>query len=148
MILFLDFDGVLHPEFGNRDEDLFRHRARLENLLREFPNVEIVISSSWRQTRLLAQLQALFSPDIGARIVGVTPDWQDLPELYEVIGNYPRHVEVEGWLRQANRNWEDWVALDDRGYWFRPFLANLVLCDPDTGMDEIVEQKLRQKFSQ
>lgn len=103
MILFLDFDGVLHPEFCHQGEKPFCHRDKLEMILRDHPQVEIVISSMWRQTRSLTELQALFPPDIGARIVGVTPDWRDLSELYEVIGNYPRHVEVEGWLRQANR---------------------------------------------
>lgn len=148
MILFLDFDGVLHPEFGNRDGDLFCHRAKLEGILRDHPAVEIVISSSWRQTRSLAELQGLFSPDIGTRIVGATPDWRDLPQLYEVIGNYPRHVEVEGWLRQANRVWERWVALDDRDYWFRPFLPNLVRCDPTIGLDDAIECQLRHKLGQ
>jgi hypothetical protein len=148
MILFLDFDGVLHPEFCNQGEELFCHRDKLELILRDYPQVEIVISSTWRQTRSLAELQALFSPDIGPRIVGVTPDWRDLPKLCEVIGYYPRHVEVEGWLRQANRVWERWVVLDDRDYWFRPFLPNLVWCDPTIGIDDVVERKLRLKLNQ
>lgn len=148
MILFLDFDGVLHPEFCHQGEELFCRRDKFETILRDYPQVEIVISSTWRQTRSLAELQTLFSADIGAKIVGVTPDWQDLPELCEVIGNYPRHVEVEGWLRHANRVWERWVALDDRDYWFRPFLPNLVLCDPATGIDDAVERHLRRKLGQ
>lgn len=49
MILFLDFDGVLHPE--GEDHILnggvdFCFLPRLESLLREFPHVKIVISSS------------------------------------------------------------------------------------------------------
>ncbi|RJG02639.1 HAD domain-containing protein [Noviherbaspirillum sedimenti] len=147
MILFLDFDGVLHPEFYKQGEELFCRRDKLETILRDYPQVEIVISSTWRQTRSLSELQALFSPDIGPRIIGVTPDWRDLPELCDVIGNYPRHVEVEGWLRQANRVWESWVALDDRGYWFRPFLKNLVMCDAATGINDVVEVELRFKLS-
>ena len=148
MFLFLDFDGVLHPEFFHQGAELFCHREKLETILRECPQVEIVISSTWRLTRSLAELQALFSRDIGTRIVGVTPDWRDLPELHEVIGNYPRHVEVEGWLRQTNRVWERWVALDDRDYWFSPFLPNLVRCDPAIGIDDVVERKLRHKLSE
>ncbi len=78
MILFLDFDGVLHPEPCYSDSDLFCHRPLFESVMREFPDIEIVISSTWRQNRSLAQLKALFSDDIAACIVGVTPDWREL----------------------------------------------------------------------
>ena len=97
-------------------------------------------------TRDLATLQRFFSPDVAKRMVGVTPSWRDLPELIDVIGQYPRHVEVEGWLRQQQRVWEPWIALDDKAYWFKPFLANLVQCDGGTGLDETVASKLRYKL--
>ena len=55
LILFLDFDGVLHPEgedhILNGGAD-FCFLPRLEALLREFPWVKIVISSSWREQLL------------------------------------------------------------------------------------------------
>lgn len=147
MILFLDFDGVLHPEPCYEDENLFCRRAQLENILRDFPSVEIVISSNWRDTRTLEELQAFFSDDIAKRIIGVTPDWRDLRELHDVIGTYPRHIEIEGWRRQSGRVWEPWVALDDRAYWFRPFLENLIRCDPAVGIDDQIAAKLRKKLS-
>lgn len=43
MILFLDFDGVLHPEFCHQDEQLFCHRNKLETILRDYQQVEIVV---------------------------------------------------------------------------------------------------------
>jgi len=147
MILFLDFDGVLHPEPCYDDRNLFCRRAQFENILRDFPNVEIVISSSWRDTRTLEELRTFFSDDIGKRIIGVTPDWRDLQELHEVIGTYPRHIEIEGWRRHVGRIWEPWVALDDRAYWFRPFLENLVRCDPGVGLDDEIEAQLRKRLS-
>ena len=52
--------------------------------------------------------------------------------------DYPRHVEIERRLRQQPRVWEPWVALDDKDYWFKPVLSNLVLCDANTGMDDAV----------
>jgi len=146
MILFLDFDGVLHPEFCS-DLQIFCHLEQFESVLRDCPHVDIVISSTWRQTRSFTELRTLFSPDIGARIVGMTPIWQDLPKLVDVLGNYPRHVEIEGWLRQSNRIWERWLAIDDRPYWFKPFLSNLVVCDTETGIDDEVEHQLRRKLS-
>ena len=59
MILFLDFDGVLHPE---GEDHIFKGGVdfcflpRLEALLREFPQVKIVISSSWREQLLYKTL--------------------------------------------------------------------------------------------
>jgi len=139
-------DGVLHPEPCYRDEELFCRRALFESVLRDFPKVEIVVSSTWRDTRDLATLQGFFSPDVARSIVSVTPSWRDLPELIDVIGQYPRHVEVEGWLRQQGRVWESWIALDDRAYWFKPFLPNLVHCDSSTGLDEKVASALRHRL--
>lgn len=54
MILFLDFDGVLHPFFPRADRSdeenqLFAYLPRLEGVLRDFPEWQIVISSSWRE---------------------------------------------------------------------------------------------------
>ena len=146
MILFLDFDGVLHPEPCYRDEELFCRRDLFESVVRDFPQLEIVISSTWRANRDLETLQGFFSPDVARCIVGVTPSFRDLQELVGVIGWYLRHVEIEGWLRQQQRAHEPWIALDDRAYWFKPFIPNLVQCDGNTGLDEQVAETLRQKL--
>lgn len=145
MILFLDVDGVLHPAICANDAELLCHRPLLEAVLQEVQHVEIVISSTWRESRTLAQLQALFSPGIGARIVGVTPQWQDLQDE-TTMGTYVRQAEIEAWLRQAGRTWEPWVALDDQPWLFRPFLPNLVRSDPATGLTEAVCTMLRTKL--
>lgn len=145
MILFLDFDGVLHPEICHSDANLLCRLPLLESALRDCPPVDIVVSSTWRESRTLPQLQALFSPDIGARIIGVTPQWRDLQDESS-MGTYVRQAEIEGWLRQAGRAWEAWVALDDQPYLFRPFLPNLVRSDPASGLTEAVCATLRQKL--
>lgn len=146
MVLFLDFDGVLHPE-PCRNDELFCRRALFEEVMREFVDVEIVVSSTWRNTRSMSELRALFSGDVGSRIVGRTPQWGDLTELLEVIGQYPRHIEAEGWMRQEGRAWEPWLALDDRPYLFKPFLPNLLHCDPRKGLDEVVASTLRHRLA-
>lgn len=146
MILFLDFDGVLHPEPCYDDTQLFCHRELFESVIRECPDVEIVISSTWRHKRSLDEIRSLFSPRVSEKIVGVTPNWADLLELQAVIGQYPRHVEVEGYLRQSGKPWQEWVALDDRGYWFKPFLRNLVRCDPAVGMTPEIAESLKIKL--
>lgn len=145
MILFLDFDGVLHPAICSSDADLLCRRPLLEAVLRDFPQVQIVVSSTWRESRTLPQLQAMFSSDISVRIIGATPRWQDLQDD-ATMGNYVRQAEIETWLRQAGRVWEAWVALDDQPWLFRPFLANLVRSDPATGLTEEICATLRQRL--
>jgi hypothetical protein len=49
MILFLDFDGVLHPEYDGQAapaDVVFCHLPRFEAVMRDHPEVEIVISST------------------------------------------------------------------------------------------------------
>lgn len=146
MILFLDFDGVLHPEICHCEADLLCHRPLFESVMRDCSWVDIVISSTWRESRSLEQLKGLFSSDIGARIIGVTPHWRDIQDASS-MGTYVRQAEVEGWLRQAHKAWEAWVALDDKPHLFRPFLPNLVKSDPTTGLTEEVCSTLKQKLS-
>lgn len=146
MILFLDFDGVLHPEPCHDEAILFCNRSALETILRDVPTVEIVISSMWRFTHTLAELQALFSADIAERIVGLTPDWTDISTHFSVVGSYFRHTEIEGWLRQSDRAGEAWAALDDRRYLFKPQSPNFIFCDPSVGLDHGTGQLLRQKL--
>ncbi|MFC3106396.1 HAD domain-containing protein [Undibacterium arcticum] len=64
MILFLDFDGVLH-RFGDRIADYCRFLPRLEAELRDYPDVKIAVSSDWRKHHTLEELKGFFSADIG-----------------------------------------------------------------------------------
>ncbi|WP_241027082.1 HAD domain-containing protein [Variovorax sp. RKNM96] len=115
MILFLDFDGVLHPE--GEDNTLnggadFCFLPRLEALLREFRDVKVVISSFWREQVLYKTLLNPFSSDIRARILGATlPSGFGLPPPYR-----KREGEILAWLQIHDAVDEPWVALDD-AYW-------------------------------
>ncbi len=65
--LFLDFDGVLHPQYDGGPtpkEICFCHLPRFEAVMRQHPGVLIVISSTWRQQFGLAQLRNYFGADI------------------------------------------------------------------------------------
>jgi hypothetical protein len=147
-ILFLDFDGVLHPDPCWKDEQHFRSLPVLEDILRDFAKIDIVVSSTWRHRRSLAHLQSLFSPDIAARVIDVTPNRADFPDIAESVGpTYLREIEIKAWLRHSNAPWRDWVALDDKAHWFRPFCTHLVLCNPSIGLDNQVELKLRSKLT-
>ncbi|MBK9219707.1 MAG: hypothetical protein IPL70_15690 [Uliginosibacterium sp.] len=43
-VIFLDFDGVLHPRIS--PDKLFVHVDRLSHVLKDHPDVKIVVSSS------------------------------------------------------------------------------------------------------
>lgn len=69
MLLFLDFEGVLHPFARLLDRPVtesepFVYLTRLESALREHPHVRIVIASDWRKHHTLAELRRFFSEDI------------------------------------------------------------------------------------
>lgn len=68
-LLFLDFDGVLHPVGCNPGRYLCC-LPLLESTLRSAPPVDIVISSTWQEAYSIKALASRFSTDMGARIVG------------------------------------------------------------------------------
>lgn len=128
MFLFLDFDGVTHPFFlsedlGDVDTRPFAFLPRIEKVLREFPAVRIVISSSWRETHSLERLRLLFSEDLRERVIGVTPVLR--PLINGGVGH--RQQEIESWLVANGHMGASWVALDDVDHNFLPG-APLLLC--------------------
>lgn len=142
MILFLDFDGVLHPEPCFDRTQFFCFLPRLENVLRDFSSVNIVISSTWKDNRSLNDLRGFFSEGIRHRVIGTTPHWRDCTEMLEIIG-FQRQAEIEAWLRNSPEPWESWIAIDDKPYLFRPFSANLIKTESAIGFDETAEMRLR-----
>jgi len=127
LILFLDFDGVLHPDPPSNAAPLMCRAPLLQAWLENYPQVCVVISSTWRLKRALQQLQVLV-PTWGDRIVGVTPD---IPQE-----SHQRQHECESWMRDNSDPWTPWIALDDRAWNFRPFEKRLVLTDRKTGLTE------------
>jgi hypothetical protein len=131
VILFLDFDGVLHPffpmpELDDAENAFFSRLPRLEALLREYPAVRIVITSSWRIKRALDDLRSFFSPDIAARIIDKTADLGLKNEGY-------RESEARRWLADHAPD-SAWVALDDHAdAWVTR--ESVVLC-PESGIGD------------
>jgi hypothetical protein len=127
IILFLDFDGVLHPDPPTNELPLFCRAGLLQQFLLKHLTVKVVVSSTWRSTRTLQQLKGLF-PDWSQRIIGVTS------EVAET--NYARQFECEVWMRENANPWTPWVSLDDRPWNFRPFERRLVLVERRTGLTQ------------
>ena len=108
MIIFLDFDGVLHPVTCLQSDMQLREMPRIAAVLRDFPDAYVVISSTWRVKRSLQDLQALFPPDVAMRVIGVTPTWQ---ALAHTVYSYHRQAEIEAWLKANRSPWEEFVVL-------------------------------------
>jgi len=123
MLIFLGFDGVMHPAAGDRV--LFAHRDAFEALLREHAHVEVVISSSWREVFDLDALREdYFSRDIQPRIVDVTP----------LIPGAMRWQEIQAYLDET-RYAGPYIVIDDDPSEFPEDWAPLLLCEPDAGLD-------------
>lgn len=139
MILFLDFDGVLHPVGKHRDYD-FSRLPLLETWLRENAHVDVVISSSWRDTLSIEQLREFFSSDLQSRIISKCPSVLSDPEP-----EFWRHAEIMAWIDVTGYAGQ-WLALDDTSYEFPNELLQLVLCDRDVGIDDSVISELTRKM--
>ena len=142
MILFLDFDGVLHPVRPRAPgADLFCRLPLLEAWLRKRPGVDVVISSSWREAHPLDELVSYFAGDLKGRVLGATPtitsdDWAQYDGEQPPL-RFRRAVEIRRWRHQSPTPWRPWAALDDQPWLFPPFCEFLVACDGDTGLTSL-----------
>ncbi len=76
--------------------------------MRGTPAASIVVISSLREGRTLAQLRAPFAADIAARFVGVTP-MLPVKNAADLAGS--RHREILAYLDAHPAS--DWLAIDD-----------------------------------
>lgn len=143
-VLFLDFDGVLHPVHAEVDQ-LFLAIPLLEQVLRGFPLLDVVISSSWREVHPLDEMQEYFSPDIGNRIIGITPARPELSKVPDDLWSYVREGECAVWIAR-HRPWVPWIAVDDDAWRFKPHSKRLFLVDGKTGLTEASVDALRTRL--
>jgi len=122
-LLYLDYDGVLHPAdvrvtkdepmqprvySGGQptDHQLFEHAALLERILQPFPDVRISLATSWVRTLGYEFAKQQLPPALRAHVVGTI--WQGF------LLNYPprtRHDAIA--IDAEERGVERWLALDD-----------------------------------
>jgi hypothetical protein len=132
-ILFLDFDGVLHP--GN--SGTFRHMPLLMDLMRVCPQLRIVVSSSWRSSHSLADLRSWFPVALHQKIVAVTPEL--------VTDRANRQREIEHWLQQYHVR--HFCALDDDPRLFEKEWPCLVLTDNAYGMTVKTVEEITGRYT-
>ena len=152
MILFLDFDGVLHPssvflEKGRpvlRGEgELFMWAPYLIEALAPHPHVKIVLSTNWVRMRDFSRVKSALPKALRDRVIGatwhssmldgdddfLTRTWYDDATRYEQI---IRHV--------ARANISQWIAIDDlhenTETWHEAHDKNFILTDPQKGLSD------------
>lgn len=138
-LLFLDFDGVLHPVDASI---FFTREEHLAKVLSDFPGVEIIISSAWRKTHSLKNMREFFLTDLRARIVGVTPVFK-VGEANTMVTPGARFHEIQRYLAASGDPARPWIALDDDADGFPAGCADLVHCDPKFGFGPGAETRLR-----
>lgn len=147
-LLFLDFDGVLHPhdagdvrdvdgmmEFVSVRDDapLFCRLPLLLDALRDHQDVRIVISSSWRRLYERHELRA-FLGELADRYLAEIPH----------LNGHNRHDEILLFLQQHRLRAVHWLALDDDRGNFPADCPNVLWTNPNTGLDADSVTELRE----
>lgn len=122
LILFLDFDGVLHPNEAYQvpghgivlkmdGHNLFEHADTLASALDAHRDVDVVLSTSWVWTIGFCQSKARLPAPLQERIIGSTWNssmnrhyWNSLTR-YEQIKMYVNRHQVK-----------NWIAIDDNDF--------------------------------
>ena len=140
-VLYLDFDGVLHPDAAywyrrrgivlcSPGRKLFDAAPPLVAELARHPDVRVVLSTSWVRVLSFSVALARLPPRLADRVIGATwhshmhREWWDGLTRYQQIAAHA--------TRHGVRNW---VAIDDDAEgWPAEHLGHLVHTDSDTGI--------------
>lgn len=152
-LLFLDYDGVLHPSevyvdregaaYLKEPGELFMWAPILVDLLAPYPEVRIVLSTSWARHYGGGVAAARLPEPLRLRVVGST-EHQWPMERGREVANF---IAVNG-IQEHH-----WLALDDNPWgWESSPRGALILCHPSVGLsrDETQEQvaeRLQQLIS-
>ncbi|MFM0008429.1 HAD domain-containing protein [Paraburkholderia dipogonis] len=142
-VLFLDYDNVLHPcdafrtRYGIRPTDpragLFQFARVLEELLSPYPQLRIVLSTSWVEilgfTRARDRLPL---PSLRDRVIGAT--YHSKHPAAHLWMQLSRGAQVRRCV--ARHGLQNWVAIDDRDDGFDGVEKHLVKCQPGIGLGD------------
>jgi len=145
-VLYLDFDGVAHPEsvyllhkrgptlMNAPGHTLFEHCLLLEEVLAPYPDVRIVLSTSWvrRYRGSIRRLSRRLPPGLQVRVVGATYHSAMDRDEFAVAS---RGMQI--WSDVLRRKPTAWLALDDDYlHWPSWCREQLVRTDPVLGISE------------
>lgn len=157
MHLFLDFDGVLHPDEAylikgrpmlKKAGRLFMWADLLEGMIADLPTVQIVLSTSWARQLGYSRAKRYLPLGLRSRVIGATwhsamgkndglqrpydVTWWDAASRYQQIKQYAIRAKLT-----------EWVAIDDQTQgWGAEDLDKLVQTDSETGLSDSHVQAL------
>ena len=141
-MLYLDYDGVLHcddvyyhPRRGvylnaPPGYELWQHVHLLEGALAPYPEVRIVLSTTWVRAFGYSRARARLPKSLRSRVVGATYHSAMQHSAFDAV---PRGWQI---LQDVERRKpRDWLALDnDARDWPEEHLGRLVLTDDREGL--------------
>ena len=156
LLLYLDFDGVLHhdsvywhPRRGvyltaPSGYVLFQHVGLLGDALAPYPLVRIVLSTSWVRVFSYSRAMKLLPAGLKARVIGATYHSRMNDLDFEAM---PRGMQV--WEDVQRRRPTGWLALDNDGWdWPDAHRDHLVWTDDRDGLGATaVLSEFRQKLT-
>ncbi|MBL0797851.1 HAD domain-containing protein [Pseudomonas sp. B7] len=154
-VLFLDFDGVLHPDDVYRTQSglelrapgqLMMHAVILVEILKEFPQVKISLSTSWVRILGYRRARAALPPELQTLTVSST--WHSrMPRApLEGYDMHSRYQQIRAAVTRAGLR--NWIALDDDPFDSWPdHDRRLVRTDPVLGLNSApTQEELRVKL--
>lgn len=141
-ILFLDFDGCLHPDnvflvngepvLRTPGAQLFEHAELLSELLRPYPHLQIVLSTTWVQKLDFNRAKGYLPSSLQERVIGSTYEFCfDMYAWFE----RSRFDQIMQYVRSNDIHF--WLALDDDYHgWPDAFESHLIRPDKHLGLGE------------
>lgn len=151
-ILFLDYDGVLHPDSAylmrggpvlRGDGELFMWVDLLVAALADYPKVQIVLSTSWVRMLGFRRARDFLPESLRERVIGGTfhsamkrideGQWAAYYSNRTWWDSATRYQQIKRWATLSNI--DDWIAIDDdiEG-WLPTDNHRLIATDPDVGI--------------
>jgi hypothetical protein len=143
LVLFLDIDGVLcswqsihlfsrMAERGIISGSTYWHLcpiaiSNLNNLMEEYPQMKIVISSTRRRYNTLDELKRFFTETgfyYSDRFIGITPKQID-----------GRGNAINQWIKDCGEEVEEFVVIDDDSFDMQPVWDHFFNIDQRVGFD-------------
>ena len=161
-VLYLDFDGVLHHHAvyqhrktgpyikGGPEFVLFQHAELLVEIIRPYPDLKIVLSTSWTRSYGCAGAAKRLPDELRERVIGAC--WHSANRHIEAEwSSAPRGMQI--WGDVQRRKPKAWIALDDDFLgWPKWALENFIQTDEVLGISDpavraLLEKKLAEMFA-
>ena len=148
-VLYLDYDGVLHPDavylvrgYGVHlslreapGRQLFDAAPHLIDALGPYPEARIVLSTDWVRRLGFDKAKAALPSALSSRVIGAT--YHTRQRLRDPLASTESTRGQEVAEDAERRRPRSWVAIDDRDEgWHDAHRHRLVLCNPKRGLED------------